>query len=136
MHDLQGLLFVAVSHGCRRCKCYRQQQQGNNPGQCQSQKVEAPTANFVNISADHPDPEICHTLLADANAVHGLRNCTHASAIVSATPGSFAKKRRRTRSTQFAYGFPDDGDGPLQRKRSHNRSNDHIRPTGARTEHA
>jgi hypothetical protein len=31
-------------------------------------KVESPAANLVNISADHPDPHICHTLLADAFA--------------------------------------------------------------------
>jgi hypothetical protein len=29
-------------------------------------KVETPAANLVNISADHPEPKICHTLLADA----------------------------------------------------------------------
>jgi hypothetical protein len=28
-------------------------------------KVETPAANIVNISADHPEPKICHTLLAD-----------------------------------------------------------------------
>ena len=29
-------------------------------------KIETPAANLVNISADHPEPKICHTLLADA----------------------------------------------------------------------